>query len=148
MNRVPKQTRLAVLLLFPMLCVLLPSAATTDTVANAESSRLTFTLETKEKTVEFYEPLSIRVVLRNNSRSSLFLNTKSLRLIPYGWHVVGTNGEWMEGEGLPLEPEDPVAERMQLAAGASVRLLTVHDDPSFELLGPVRVAYKLSSTDP
>jgi hypothetical protein len=56
-------------------------------------------LETKEKVVQFFEPLAIRVVLRNNSRSTVSLNTKNLRLVAQGWHDVGSAGAW-SGRGV------------------------------------------------
>lgn len=143
-----RSIRLILLSLLPLLCVLLPAVAPTDKVVAAKEAPLSFTLETKEKVVEFLQPIAIRVEVRNNSQSSLPLDTKTLRLHPEDWHVVGTWGQWSGGgEGYPLDAEDRAAGRVELAPGASLRLLTVHEYPSFELLGPTRVGYKLSSTD-
>jgi hypothetical protein len=108
---------------------------------------ITFTPETKDKVVQFFEPLAIRAILRNNSQSSISLNSGNLRLIRENWHVVGTWGEWMEGEGLHPQTENRPAGRIELAPGASLTLTIVEENPTFELLGPARVAYKLSSTD-
>ena len=53
----------------------------------------------------------------------------------------------MEGEGMHLETENRHTGRIELPAGASLKLLTVDENPTFESLGPVRVSYKLGSTD-
>ena len=45
-------------------------------------------------------------------------------------------------------PENHAARRIELPAGGSFNLAMVEQTPTFESLGPVRVAYKLSSTDP
>jgi len=132
--------------------MLLPSAALTEqpppVPKSLTASRLDFRLETKDKTVQFFEPLTIRVVLRNNSRSSISLNTKNLRLIADRWDVVGSNGAWSGEEGQPLQTEDQPAGQVDLLPGASLRLLLVDEYPTYQLLGPVRVAYRLSSKEP
>lgn len=98
--------------------------------------------------VEFLKPIAIRLILRNTSKSSITVDTRTLRLVAEDWHVVGTWGQWSgEGEGVPLEPEAQLPSPTELPPGASVKLLTVHDDPTFELLGPMRVGYTLSSTN-
>ena len=140
---------LALFLLF-LLCTLLPPAALTEQPApvhKSPASQLDFTLETKDKTVAFFEPLTIRVVLRNNSRLSISLNTTKLRLIADRWDVVGTNGAWSGEEGDPLETEDQPAGQVDLPPGASLRLVLVDEYPTYQLLGPARVAYRLSSTE-
>ncbi len=147
-----KLARLTVLYLFPLLCVLLPSVARTEqsqTNNAGKESPLSFTLETKDTVVELFEPLAIRVVLRNNTRSAILVDTKTLRLVAQDWHVVGTWGAWSgEGEGDPLETENRLPGRIELPPGVSVKLLAVHENPTFELLGPTRVGYRLTSTNP
>src|ERR1044072_6028115 len=131
-------------LLMP-LCVLPPEAAPTHA---ANKAPLSFTIETRDKVVGFLQPIVIRVVLRNNSQSSISLDTSTLRLHHAEFHVVGTWGQWSDGgEGNELDAEDKPAGRVELSPGASLRLLTVHKSPTFELLGPTRIRYKLSSTD-
>ncbi len=131
--------------------MLLPSAALIEQPPRAhrsEASRLDFTLETRDKTVQFFEPLTIRVLLRNNSRLSISLNTTKLRLIADRWDVVGTNGAWSGEEGVPLQTEGQPAGQLELSPGASLHLVRVDEYPTYQRLGPVRVAYRLTSTDP
>ena len=137
-----------------LVCALLLAAASnghshrrTSPEIASKTPPITFTLETKEKVVQFFEPIVIRVVLHNNLQSSIYVNSQALRLIPESWHVVGTWGEWMEGEGVGLQPESRPAGRIEISPASSLVLLTVAENPTFERLGPVRVAYKLSSTD-
>jgi hypothetical protein len=143
------QLTIRTLLLLPLiLCILLPVAAPIDKTFAATDAPLTFTLETADKVVEFLQPISIRVILRNNSQSSLSIDTRTLRLDPEDWHVVGSWGQWSPGsEGFPLDAVDKPAGRVELPPGVSLRLLVVHTYPDFELLGPTSVRYKLSSTD-
>jgi hypothetical protein len=130
------------------LCVVHPAPAPTHTALAAKETPLSFTIETKQKAVEFLKPIAIRVVLRNNSQSPLSLDPTTLRLHPENWHVVGSWGAWSgRGEGYPLDVEDKLAGRVDLKPGASLRLLTVHKFPTFELLGPTRIAYTMTSTD-
>lgn len=137
-----------ILLWLVLLNLSFPTTNLTSRVFAAEGAPLSFTLEAKEK-VEFLEPIAIRVTLRNNSPSSFSLDTKTLRLSYENWHVVGSGGQWSgRGEGYPLEPEDRPAGRLELEPGTTLRLLFVHQYPTFELLGPTRVGYILSSTDP
>lgn len=112
------------------------------------AATISFSVETKDKAVRFGDPLAIRVVVRNNSSAPVSLDPRTLRLIPESWHVVGTWGEWMEGEGLPLSTETNQAGRIELPKGGSINLLAVEGDSSFERLGGVRVSYRLKSTDP
>src|SRR5689334_9515583 len=129
--------------LLSLLCALPPTAAHSQ-----QTPSLTFTLETKDKLVQLYEPLAIRVVLRNNSQSTVSLNTKHLRLSPNDWHVVGTWGQWSgTSEGMPLKTENGSSGKIELAPGSSLRLLTTNEFTTFELLGPTRVSYILSSSD-
>ena len=138
--------RLILLYLLVLLCASLPVAAPTE--AAVQEPPLSFTLETKDKVVEFLQPLAIRVILHNNSRSSLSLDTRTLRLHKEDWHVIGTFGQWSgRGEGYPLNAENKPAGRVELMPGASLQLLTVHDFTNFEELGPARVGYTLTSTD-
>ena len=147
-----KLTRLTFLYLLPLLCVLLPSAAKTEQskpINAGKESPLSFILETKDTVVELFQPIAIRVILRNNSQSPILVDTKTLRLVPRDWHVVGSWGAWSgEGKGNALETENRLPGRIELPPGASVKLVTVHENPTFELLGPTRVGYTLSSTDP
>lgn len=141
--RLPRPILLALLL---SLCVLLSAATPTDKVFPTKATPLSFTLETKDKVVGLLQPLTIRVVLHNNSQSSLSLDTRTLRIDPDGWHVVDGGGQWSgPGEGFPLAVEDKPSGKIELAPGASLRLLFVHKNPTFELLGPTRVYYKLRS---
>lgn len=134
-------------LVFLLLPILVLAGSTRADRAQIEP-QLTFTLETTEKTVQFLEPITIRVVLHNNSRSSISLNTNSLRMIADNWHVVGSTGAWSgSGEGKQLNAEGQASGHIDLPAGASLRLLHVHEDANVEQLGPVRVGFKLSSTD-
>ena len=87
-------------------------------------------------------------MLRNNSHAAVSLTTKNLRLIPDDFHVVGTWGQWSPGEGTPLETENGSSGPIELQPGSSLRLSTTHEFPLFELLGPTRVSYRLSSSDP
>src|ERR1044072_7814432 len=108
-------------LLMP-LCVLPPEAAPTHA---ANKAPLSFTIETRDKVVGFLQPIVIRVVLRNNSQSSISLDTSTLRLHHAEFHVVGTWGQWSDGgEGNELDAEDKPAGRVELSPGASLRLLT------------------------
>lgn len=123
-------------------------ATPSQQVSTTKEAPLSFTLETQEKTVEFFQPIAIRVVVRNNSQSSISFDPKTLRLHSDNWHVVGTWGQWSgRGEGGRLDTEDKSSGRVELAPGASKGLLFVHKYPTFELLGPTRVGYKLSSTN-
>src|SRR5258708_6566779 len=97
-----------------------------------KSAPITFTIETKEKAVTFFDPLAIRVVLHNNSPSPIFFNSGSLRLISESWHVVGTWGQWSGDEGMSLSPENHVAGRIELPAGGSFNLAMVEQWPTFE----------------
>lgn len=140
--------------LLTILC-LLPPAALSDRprpIGNSPgngvaASRLDFTLETKDKAIQFQDPITIRVVLRNNSHDPVSLNTQDLRLISDAWYVTGSHGAWSDGDGESLETEDRPAGRVDLPAGASLRLLLVDKFPTYERLGRVRVEYKLTSSD-
>jgi hypothetical protein len=130
------------------LCALLPIAAPTHPDFFTKAAPLSFTIETKEKVVGFLQPIVIRVVLRNNSQSSISLDTNTLRLHQTEFHVVGTSGQWSGGgEGNQLDTEDKPAGRVELTPGSSLRMVTTFNSPTFELLGPTRIRYELSSTD-
>ncbi|MEN3328643.1 MAG: hypothetical protein V7638_3450 [Acidobacteriota bacterium] len=127
---------------------LLPIAARTDTAVTAKAAPLSFTIETKEKMVGFLQPIVIRVVLRNNSQSSISLDINTFRLHQTEFHVVGTSGQWSGGgEGNQLDTEDKPAGRVELTQGASLRVFAIYNSPTFKLLGPTRIRYELSSTD-
>ena len=147
---------LTILCLLASLVLLLPTAARSGSSISQgvveksipAAAAISFSLETKDKAVRFCDPLAIRVVVRNNSSAPVSLDPRSLRLIPESWHVVGTWGEWMEGEGMPLSTETSRPGRIELPKGGSINLLAVEEDSSFERLGEVRVSYRLKSTNP
>ena len=145
------QTGLLAWTVFAIVSMLLPPAALTEQpqrVHKSSTTSLDFSLETKQKTIQFFEPLTIRVVLRNNSRSLISVNTKNLRLIADEWHVVGSWGAWSGDEGDPLQTEDSPGGQVDLPPGESLRLFLTDEYPTYQLLGPVRVVYRLTSTDP
>lgn len=151
-----ERIRLAALCLLPLLGLLLVAGAHNRSL-HSQSTRkqpseatpaIAFTVESKDKVVRFFDPLDIRVVVRNNSSTPISLDPRSLRLIPESWHVVGAWGQWMEGEGLPLSTKTNHAGRIELPVGRSLSLQALDEDSSFERLGPVRVSYLLKSTDP
>src|ERR1051326_3405570 len=136
--KISNQARLVAAGLLTILCLLPPAALSERPrpIGNSPgngvaASRLDFTLETKDKAIQFQDPITIRVVLRNNSHDPVSLNTEDLRLISCAWYVTGLHGAWSEGDGRPLETENRPAGRVELPAGGSLRLLPVANFPTY-----------------